>query len=121
MQQSIWQSILEYARIDWDVARKDTEKATIYDDPIGKYDKVWGRKELFCHRDNTKTMHWNIRVPTMGLLIDVYVVYSLQGVMLPPSTPKRAHPSLYVGSLHVVVWVFGIEQTSFNCLKNKKK
>lgn len=44
MQQTIWQSILEYSRIDWDVAHKDTEKATIYDDPIGKYDKVWGKK-----------------------------------------------------------------------------
>lgn len=71
MQQTIWQSVFEYARIDWDVACKDTEKATIYNDSIGKYDKVWERKVFFYHRDNTGAMHWHIRVPNVGLVIDV--------------------------------------------------
>ena len=40
----------------------------MYDDLLGKFDKVWGRKELFYHIDSTKTMHWNIRVPYIGLV-----------------------------------------------------
>lgn len=82
MQQTIWQSVFEYARIEWDIARKDIEKATMYDDPISKYDNVWGRKELFYHIYNIGPMHWNIVVPKVGSDLDVWVVNSLQGVMV---------------------------------------
>ena len=75
MQQSIWPSILEYARIDQDIACKDVEISTMYTDPIGKYDK-WGKKELFYHGDNTKTMHWNIRVPNVSFVRHAQVVHS---------------------------------------------
>jgi len=46
MQESIVQSILEYVRIDWDIARKDVEKATMHNVPIDKYNKVW-EKEIW--------------------------------------------------------------------------
>ena len=40
-QQMIWQAILEYAKIAGD---KENNKATNYDDILGKYDKIWGTK-----------------------------------------------------------------------------
>ena len=32
MQGTIWQSLLDYAYISWNVALKESKKATIYDD-----------------------------------------------------------------------------------------
>jgi hypothetical protein len=40
-------TILEYTRIDWDTAHRDVEKATIYDDLLGKHDKVWEENNSF--------------------------------------------------------------------------
>lgn len=50
------------------VARKDAYRVAIYDDVIGKYDKVWGGNESLCHIDNTRTMRWNTRVSNVGLV-----------------------------------------------------
>jgi hypothetical protein len=38
--QIIWQKLFEYARIAWDVMRKEAERVVMYDDMIGKYDKI---------------------------------------------------------------------------------
>ena len=40
-QQLIWQVIFEYTRIAGD---KETNKATNYDNILGKYDKIWKTK-----------------------------------------------------------------------------
>ena len=29
------------------------DRATTYDDTLGKYDMMWGRSEVLYHRDNT--------------------------------------------------------------------
>jgi hypothetical protein len=42
--------------------------ATIYDDVIGKYSKVHGENKLLYYRDNTRTMHWSIWAPNIGLV-----------------------------------------------------
>lgn len=64
----IWQSLLEYARILWDVACKDEDRASIYDDVIMNHDKLWGVEELLHHKDGTNTLHWHIRAPNIGLV-----------------------------------------------------
>lgn len=60
MQHTIWQSILEYARIECDIACREAEKAINYNDVIGQHDKIWEGNKLIYHRDNTRTTHWNI-------------------------------------------------------------
>jgi F420-0:gamma-glutamyl ligase-like protein len=45
-QQMTWQSLLEYARIAWDNARKNVDKVAIYDDVIENFGKLRGEKEL---------------------------------------------------------------------------
>jgi hypothetical protein len=35
-----WQSLLEYARIAWDNARKNVDKVAIYDDVIENFGKL---------------------------------------------------------------------------------
>lgn len=67
-QQLIWQSLLEYVGIAWDTTCKEAVKATTYDDVIGKYSHVQGGNELLYHRDNTRTMYWNIKVLNIGLV-----------------------------------------------------
>ena len=62
-QHMIWQSLLEYARTTQDIVCNDADRATIYDDVLENYDKVWRGNELLHHRDNTITMHWNIIAP----------------------------------------------------------
>lgn len=62
----IWQGLLESARIAWDIAHKDGDRAATYDDMLENYDKIEGGNELLYHRDNTKTMHWNITTPNVG-------------------------------------------------------
>ena len=39
----IWQGILEYARLHGTIPIEE-EKVVIYDNVIGKYDKIWGNK-----------------------------------------------------------------------------
>ena len=36
----IWQSLIEYARITWDIACKEAGRIVIYDDMIGIYDNM---------------------------------------------------------------------------------
>lgn len=59
--QAIWQSLFEYVRIAWDMARKDVEKAIVYDDVFGNYDKPWGGSGLLY----TKT--------TLGLCTSILI------------------------------------------------
>ena len=66
--QVIWQGLHEYARNAWDVASKDVDQTTIYDDTLGNYHEIWGGNKLLYHGDNTRTMHWRIRAPNMGLV-----------------------------------------------------
>lgn len=42
----IWQGLLEYTIIAWDITRKEAEKTTIYGDVIGDYDNLWGGDKL---------------------------------------------------------------------------
>lgn len=67
MKQMILQSLIEYARILWDMICKEADREVIYDDVIGIYDNIWERKELFYHRDNTRAMHWNITMSNITL------------------------------------------------------
>ena len=71
----IWQGLLEFARIAWDIAHKDADRAATYDDMLGNYDKIGGGNELLYHINNTKTMHWNITTPNVGLVNHVQVVH----------------------------------------------
>lgn len=57
IKQMIWQDILEYVKI----ARKEAEKGAICMDVLGDYDNMWGGQDLLYHRDDTRTIHWNIR------------------------------------------------------------
>lgn len=36
----VWQGILECARTAWDIARKEANKESNYDDTIGKFDQT---------------------------------------------------------------------------------
>lgn len=64
----IWQGLLEYTIIAWDITRKEAEKATIYGDVIGDYDNLWGGHKLLYHRNNNRTMHWNTKPLDVGLV-----------------------------------------------------
>ena len=47
--------------------REDADRVAIYDDTIGKYDKLWGGNEFLYHIHNTRTMHWNIGVSNINV------------------------------------------------------
>lgn len=65
----MWQGLLEYTRIAWDIAKKEVDKETIYMDPNRDFNKMWGSHELLYHRDSsTRTIHWNIKVPNVVLV-----------------------------------------------------
>lgn len=66
MQQMVLQEIIKYAGIAWDVACKEVNKATVYDDTLRNYDKIWGGIKILYHRDNTRIMHWNTIAPNVG-------------------------------------------------------
>lgn len=70
--QMILQRLLEYTRIAWDIANREVDKEAISTDPTRDYDKMWESHELLYHRDSsTRTIHWNTRVPNLGLVIIV--------------------------------------------------
>lgn len=62
----IWQGLLEYTKNAWDITHKDAEWVVIYDNALGKYGKIWGGNKLLCCRNNTRSMHWNIRAPNVA-------------------------------------------------------
>jgi hypothetical protein len=49
----IWSSLIENARILWDIICKDANREVIYDDVIGIFDNTSGRKELLYRKDIT--------------------------------------------------------------------
>lgn len=42
VKQMIWQGPLDYARIAWEKALKDSTREAIYDDALAKFDATWG-------------------------------------------------------------------------------
>lgn len=47
---------------------KEVEKTEIHVDVIGDYENIRGSHELFYHKDNNRTMHWNMTTPNVGLI-----------------------------------------------------
>lgn len=97
--QIIQQNLLEYAKIVWNVAHKDADRATTYDDAMGNHDQVRGVKELLYHIDGTYNMLWHIRTPNVSLVNHVQSVYGLQYVLILSGAPKKASYTLIVGSM----------------------
>lgn len=64
----LWQCLLENARNAWKATHKETYKATNYTDMLGDYGKIWGGNKLLYHNKNTRTMHWNVKAPNVGLV-----------------------------------------------------
>lgn len=60
MRQTIQQSIIEYARIDFDIVLKDVEKATMYNDLIGYMTR--------CGKERSSSIIECVRVHSVGLL-----------------------------------------------------
>lgn len=57
-QKIIWQRLLEYSKLAWNIACKDVGMAAIYDDALRSYDKVVGgvgkRNKHLYHTNNIK-------------------------------------------------------------------
>lgn len=49
VQQMIWQGVLDYIGTAWDIARKEVDKASNYDDMFGKFDQNWEGNEILYH------------------------------------------------------------------------
>lgn len=49
MRQMTQQGILDYTKITWDIARKEVDKASNYDDMLGKFDQIWEGNENLYH------------------------------------------------------------------------
>lgn len=43
MQGTIGQRLVDYARIAWDIAFKESKKATTFDNMLAKFDMMWGK------------------------------------------------------------------------------
>lgn len=77
--QLIQQSLLEYTKIAWETTQTSVDKVLIYDDVIGKYNEIWGGNELLYNRDNTRSIHGNIKMPNIGLVI-MFKVFTHDGM-----------------------------------------
>ena len=42
MQGNMWQSLVDYARMDRDTVFKEVKKATTYDNMLAKFEMTWG-------------------------------------------------------------------------------
>ena len=96
--QSQWwdaKSHIENGRISKDTISKEADWEAIYNDVIGIYDNTWGREELLYSRDNTWTMHWNIRFFNIGLVNHVLGVNCVWFVLVLLHAPKRACQTLF--------------------------
>lgn len=68
MQGNISQSLLNYARIAWGKALKDSKKESTFDDVLAKFDMVGGGENgLVYHKWNDRIV-WHIRVPNVGIV-----------------------------------------------------
>ena len=84
MQGTIWQSLLDYARIAWDTMRKEFKQATTYDIVLVTFNMVWGGNDVIYHRSNDKIL-WHIRAPYVSLVTHVYqVLHTSWGYVVPP-------------------------------------
>lgn len=46
MQGNIWRSVLDYARIKWVKALKESKKESSYDGALDKFDMMWRSNQL---------------------------------------------------------------------------
>lgn len=80
--------MLNYARIAWDKALKESKKESTYDNVLAKFDMVCGGNEIIYLRSNAKTV-WHIRMLKFGLVTHVEAFNSSWGFVVPMQAPKR--------------------------------
>lgn len=67
VEQTIWNGLLDYARIAWRKALNDSKTKAIGDDVLTKFHTIWGSNNLLYYRSNSELM-WNNQAPCVGLV-----------------------------------------------------
>lgn len=71
---------------------------------VGKFDKIWGGNETLYQQVDTKIVHWNTKVPNVGLVNHVEGVYPTWVVLFPLGAPKRNLQLLLSVSLETLMF-----------------